>query len=246
MIDNINTILQNKGFNPNKIMSNKEFTAYNIDMFGKETILENLIINNNKNTWYDKTYKQGGNVQSLIMKLGYVSTYYAAVDYLKRFTPLIKPWISSVDEKPIEDSKMVSYQDELINHIYKLQTFAIMMKYFFDDMNLGFGVHYIEKFNFDEFINDKAFNDYFNSEMNIEQISIKNDINKFMKLRNRLKNFKFNNEKFKSKIVKRKKKSKKELKRLSNEEWNKTLHKMIINSNGNKELITKLNNMKRN
>jgi len=222
---NINSILQNKGFIPNKKMSSTTYTAYNIDMYGEETIFDNLIINNSKNTWFDKANNQGGNIYYLVKSMKFIDETDTAKSFLDRFVSFIEPWISDVSKKPVEDSKLIHYHERMMNHIYHLQTFAVMVSHHFDNNRLGFGKYFIEEFKFNDFLRDENFMAYLNEFLSMEKFKIQQNIEEFTKYKDSLNQFKFG--KRAKRVIKKKVKPIKKKGELTKLEWNKTISKMI-------------------
>ncbi len=166
---NLNSILQNLGYKPNKEVSNISSTAYSIDSFGKRTILANLFINNSKGTFYDKINSINGYAPQLVINLGKAIDFRDAKRYLSSFVILIKPWVSSDDSQQEIDNeiKAIAYRDDLLERIYKRQTFTIMVQSHFNHP-LRFGQFYISNFSTEDFITTEEFNDYLRVQSNIE------------------------------------------------------------------------------
>ena len=164
---NINEFLQNKGYTPNKEMSNEAFTAYNIDSFGEETFNDALVINNHEDTWYDKNNKTKGKLVNIVINLGIANDYRGAYTYIKGFVSIIPEWKSESTCAIEKDQKGLDYKEFVKDHIFKLQTFALMVKEYFN--NNKYGQHYIENFKFSELIVDDEFINYFLAQQPLEK-----------------------------------------------------------------------------
>lgn len=147
-------------------MSNEAFTAYDIDSFGKETVMDNLIVNNYDDTWYDKANKTKGKLANIVINFGIAANYPDAYRYIKGFVALIPAWRSENKGKVEQNQKGLEYKDFVKEHIFKLQTFALMTKEYF--MNNKYGQHYIENFDFSELIVDDEFTNYFLAQQPLE------------------------------------------------------------------------------
>lgn len=156
----INELLQNLGYKPNKEMSTYSNTVYDIDSFGKETISDNLVIDNKtEQRWTDKANNTHGNLFNLITNLGRAYNYGGAVAYAKNFPVMIRPWSSDREERSLDSDSILEYKSEVRERIYKLQTFALMSRAFFDDKYYGY--FYLKNFNLDDFIDNQEFRDYY-------------------------------------------------------------------------------------
>jgi len=163
----INQYLQHKGIDPNKEASNVTFTAYNIDSFGERTILPSLFVHNTNNYWTDKAKSTSGKAPQIVINLKDANTYREAIEYLKNFIVIFDTWVSDSTEEHPQNRENMLYYNEMIEHIYKLQAFALMTKEYFN--NNKYGKNFIENFDFESLIIDEPFREYFLSIQPLEQ-----------------------------------------------------------------------------
>lgn len=175
-----NQILQNIGYEPNKIMSNKEFTAYNIDEFGNKTIMDTLIIYNYKDFWFNKESKTKGKLVNLIQYLGKAYNYTGALNYIKNTILIITPWQSHEEDIPERDLGLLNYLEQTTEHIFKLQAFALMVREYFSSP-LRFGQFHIEDFDFSDFVISNEFRDYMSGKEAVEKLNRIEAVDKFKK-----------------------------------------------------------------
>jgi len=169
----LNKVIQNLGYTPNKEMSNKEWTAYNIDEKGRETVLDTLYIHNTKDIWFNKITENSGKEHDLIIKLNRAYDYKTAKEYLRTFVCITEPWQSDDDQKPLTNERMLNYVSDTREHIFKLQTFALMVRNFFDAHSVGY--FHIKDFRFNDFIDTPEFREYYHKELKHEMDMIQDN-----------------------------------------------------------------------
>lgn len=171
----INLYLQNKGIEPNKESSTREFTVYNVDSFGNETILIGLVVDNKQHFWHDKANDIKGKLPKLIQNLNDADDYRSAVNYANHFITVFPEWISDREGEPIEEVNRTALYEELMQRIYKLQTFVDMTEKFLFTHSSGY--MFLKNFSTSDFINDDGYKNYLKAAQEEDNSLMINNIN---------------------------------------------------------------------